>query len=125
MASTKRSLIKVLLFVHLVSLVSAGGLFGNDGAEVEGDSNRVQRPEDLLAESGKVWIVTVKGINEEVITMMVTCSIFQAAHRFIKRTFYFIIVFKFLEKSLVIPTSRNIIEWFGISHIYQRKERTR
>jgi hypothetical protein len=78
MASTKRSLIQVLLFVHLVSLVSAGGLFGNDGAEVEGDSNRVQRPEDLLAESGKVWIVTVKGINEEVSTKVVTCSIFSS-----------------------------------------------
>jgi hypothetical protein len=77
MASIKLLLIKVLLFIHLVSLVSAGGLFGSDGAEVESDSNRVQRPEDLLAESGKVWIVSVKGINEEVNTTIVTYGMFK------------------------------------------------
>jgi len=77
MACINLLLIKVLLYIHLASLVSAGGLFGSDGAEVEGDSNRVQRPEDLLAESGKVWIVSVKGNNEEVNTMIDICGMFK------------------------------------------------
>jgi hypothetical protein len=57
------------------SLVAAGGLFGNDGAEVESDNNRLQRPEDVLAESGKMWIVTFSGVNKKVNAELVICSI--------------------------------------------------